>query len=101
MAGHSATLKILIMQGKADFHERNALNGWVPMHEVCMRGFVDCVKMLLSFHASMHPRSLDGDTPRDLAIRYGHNETVEVLGMFTIIQIYKLFGSYKYSILLR
>lgn len=81
MAGHASALQILIMTGKADFHERNSQNGWVPLHEVCMRGFLDCVKVLLSFHASMHPRTLDGDTPRDLAIRYGHNEVVEFLGI--------------------
>lgn len=84
MAGHASTLRILILQGKADFHERNSKNGWVPLHEVCMRGFVNCIKTLLSFNASMHPRTLDGDTPRDLAIRYGHNEVVDLLDTYPV-----------------
>ncbi|XP_066920050.1 tyrosine-protein kinase HTK16-like [Clytia hemisphaerica] len=84
MAGHAQTLRVLIMQGNADFHERNTLNGWVPLHEVCMRGFMDCVKILLSFQASMHPRTSDGDTPRDLAIRYGHSEVEEFLDNYPV-----------------
>ena len=87
MAGHAQTLRVLIMQGNADFHERNTLNGWVPLHEVCMRGFLDCVKILLSFQASMHPRTIDGDTPRDLAIRYGHTEVEEFLGETQICKL--------------
>ena len=28
----------------------------------------------------MHPRTLEGDTPRDLALRYGKHDVVEFLG---------------------
>ncbi len=60
--------------------ERSLLNGWVPLHEAAMRGNVECCMLLLSFHASMHPRSIEGDTPRDLALRYGKTDVAECLG---------------------
>ena len=62
--------------------ERSATNGWVPLHEAAMRGHIDCVQLLLSYHASMHPRTLDGDTPRDLALRYGQSHVTEFLGNY-------------------
>ena len=33
-AGHASTLKLLILQGRVDFHERSASNGYVPLHQV-------------------------------------------------------------------
>jgi len=45
---------------------------WYLLHEVAMRGYLDCVKVLLSFNASLHPRTPEGDTPKDLAARFSH-----------------------------
>jgi len=70
--GNASLLRTLILKGHADFHERSLDNGMVPLHEVAMRGNLDCVKVLLSFNASLHPRTPEGDTPKDLAARFSH-----------------------------
>lgn len=79
-AGHVEAARLLITQGHADVQDRSKSNGWVPLHEAAVRGTIDCCQLLLSFHASMHPRTIEGDTPRDLALRYGKHEVVEFLG---------------------
>lgn len=82
--GYASTLNMLISQGHADFHERSPSNGWVPLHDVSMRNFLDCVKVLLSFNASLHPRTLDGDTPRDLALRYNNYDIVDFFDNYPV-----------------
>ena len=79
-AGHVEAARVLITRGNADVQERSLTNGWVPLHEAAMRGNIDCCQLLLSFHASMHPRTIEGDTPRDLALRYGRQEIAEFMG---------------------
>ena len=81
-AGHVESARLLITQGHADVQERCQTNGWVPLHEAAMRGNIKCCHLLLSYHASMHPRTMEGDTPRDLALRYGRHDVVEYLGEF-------------------
>eukprot|EP00794_Sanderia_malayensis_P011308 gene11308-12490_t len=82
--GYVNCANILITQGHADVQERSLLNGWVPLHEAAMRGNIDCCNLLLSFHASMHPRTVEGDTPRDLALRYGKAEVAEFLDNYPV-----------------
>lgn len=82
---------MLISQGHADFHERSPSNGWVPLHDVSMRNFLDCVKVLLSFNASLHPRTLDGDTPRDLALRYNNYDIVDFFGKLVSLVMFLQF----------
>lgn len=84
VAGHPSTLRVLIVQGHADFHERSLLNGYVPLHEVAVRGYLDCIRVLLSFKASMYPRTFDGDTPKDLALKHGKTEVVELLDSYPL-----------------
>lgn len=84
VANHATTLRVLIMQGNVDFHERNSLNGYVPLHEVAVRGYLECVKVLLSFNASMNPRTFEGDTPRDLALKHGKSQIVEFLDTYPL-----------------
>ena len=45
-----------------------------------MRGHLDCIHMLLHYKVSMYPRTHEGDTPRDLADRYGHLDIIEFYG---------------------
>ena len=70
----------MIAQGHANVQDRSQSNGWVPLHNAAMQGSIDCCKLLLTYHASMHPRTVEGDTPRDLALRYGKHDVVEFLG---------------------
>ncbi|XP_065056009.1 tyrosine-protein kinase HTK16-like [Rhopilema esculentum] len=81
-AGHVEAARLLITQGRADVQERSQSNGWVPLHEAALRGNIDCCHLLLSHHASMNPRTMEGDTPRDLALRYNRLEIVEFLDNF-------------------
>lgn len=83
---HASTLHLLITKGDADFLKRSPSNGWVPLHEAAMRGSLECVKVLLSFNASMYPRSLDGDTPRDLALQYENYNVVEFFDNYPVSQ---------------
>lgn len=78
--GYVSTLKLLIEEGNADIHERSPATFWVPLHEVALRGHLDCVKLLLSHNAAIHPRTVDGDTPKDLALRSGKDSVVEYFG---------------------
>ena len=77
-----STLKLLIEEGDADIHERSPATFWVPLHEVALRGHLDCVKLLLSHNAAIHPRTVDGDTPKDLALRSGKDNIVEYFGEY-------------------
>jgi len=81
-ADHVESARLLITQGHANVQDRSQSNGWVPLHDAAMRGSISCCQLLLSYHASMHPRTLEGDTPRDLALRYGKHDVVEFLDNF-------------------
>ena len=78
-AGHASTCSILIKQGNADVQARSPVNGYVSMHEAAIEGRDECVKCLIEHDAPLHPRSLEGDTPRDLALRLGHTHVVELI----------------------
>ena len=73
-------IKLLVETGNADVQERNAMTGWVALHEAAMRGNLESVKCLLQFNAPLRPRTPDEDTPRDLAVRYKQQTVVELLG---------------------
>lgn len=45
-----------------------------------MRGHKDCVELLLKAGAPPHPRSRDGDTPKDLAKENGYYDLAVSLG---------------------
>ncbi|XP_022088083.1 tyrosine-protein kinase HTK16-like [Acanthaster planci] len=69
----------LLLQRGADPTLRHPMTGWVPLHEAAMRGHTKCVEELLRFGAPCHPRSVDNDTPLDLARRYEHEVTIRAL----------------------
>ncbi|XP_033637567.1 tyrosine-protein kinase HTK16-like isoform X1 [Asterias rubens] len=68
----------LLLQRGADPTLRHPMTGWVPLHEAAMHGHTKCVHELLRFGAPCHPRSVDNDTPLDLARRYNHPETIRL-----------------------
>jgi len=49
-----------------------------------LAGNIECVKVLLELGAPLHPRSSEGDTPRDLALHYGHNHIAEVIDNYPV-----------------
>ena len=82
--GHASTCAVLVQQGQADMQERCTENGWVPLHEAAARGHENCVETLIELGAPLHPRTTDGDIPRDLALRYGHYQIVELIDNFPV-----------------
>ncbi|XP_023237515.1 tyrosine-protein kinase shark-like [Centruroides sculpturatus] len=73
------TVKTLLEEGKANVQARASTNGWVAMHEVASRGYLDIMKILLTYHAPCHPRSDADETPYDLAERNGHINCTDYL----------------------
>lgn len=56
----------MIRRGAA-LQERSIDDGYVALHIAAMRGHKECVEILLKAGAPPHPRTRDGDTPKDLA----------------------------------
>ena len=74
----------LVRKGKADVQDRSPVTGFVALHIAALRGYDDCLKVLLELGAPLHPRSLEGDTPRDLALRYGHMHIAEIIDNYPV-----------------
>lgn len=49
-----------------------------------MVGNAECLKVLLELGAPLHPRSSEGDTPRDLALHYGHGHIAEIFDSYPV-----------------
>ena len=64
----------------AAIQERSFGEGVVALHIAAMRGHRDCVELLLRAGAPPHPRTRDGDTPKDLAKENGYYELAVYLG---------------------
>ena len=61
--------------------DRSYVDGYVALHIAAMCGHADCVDVLLRAGAPLHPRTRDGDTPKDLAKERGHYGLASYLGM--------------------
>lgn len=72
-------IRILVDKGNANVQARSSRGGWVPLHEAASRGFLDCIKALLALNAPCRPRTDDGETPYDLALKSGYNECAALL----------------------
>jgi len=84
IANHPMTCNVLVLQGKADLQDRCTNAEWVALHEAASRGFIDCFNTLVQLGAPLHPRTSDGDTPRDLALRYGHVMIADLIDNFQL-----------------
>lgn len=84
LGGHASTCTVLIQQGKADLQDRSPSTGFVALHEAALGGFEECVRTLLEFGAPLHPRAIEGDTPRDLALRFGQMHVVELIDNYPV-----------------
>ena len=49
-----------------------------------MTGNSECVRVLLELGAPLHPRSTEGDTPRDLALHYGHGHIADIIDNYPV-----------------
>ena len=84
MGGNALVCSSLIRKGKADLQDRSPVTGYVALHIAALRGHEDCLKVLLELGAPLHPRTLDGDTPRDLALRYGYGHIAEIIDNYPV-----------------
>ena len=84
MGGHAPVCSSLVRKGKADLQDRSPVTGFVALHIAALRGHRDCLVVLLELGAPLHPRSLEGDTPRDLALRYDHLDIAEIIDNYPI-----------------
>ncbi|KAF7997213.1 hypothetical protein HCN44_005490 [Aphidius gifuensis] len=77
------TAKLLILGG-ANVQARHTETGMVPLHEAASAGQKEVINVLLSMNAPVYPRTVDDDTPLDLAIKNGHQECVKLLHNYEI-----------------
>eukprot|EP00731_Ephydatia_muelleri_P013582 Em0007g892a len=54
-------------------------NGWSPLNAASDNGHLDVVKTLLEAGANINQANKDGRTSLDLAVKQGHNETIQLL----------------------
>ncbi|XP_064455159.1 tyrosine-protein kinase HTK16-like isoform X2 [Ornithodoros turicata] len=77
-----SSLAAILLNVGADVQAREVATGRVPMHEAAENGCLDVIKVLLSFGAAARPRTLEDETPLDLALRGGHKECAHFLSVF-------------------
>lgn len=82
--GFATICSTLITEGKADVQDRSPVTGFVALHIAALKGYDDCLKVLLELGAPLHPRSTEGDTPRDLAIKYDHLHIAEIIDNYPV-----------------
>lgn len=63
----ASTARILVDMGGANIQIRHTETGHVPLHEAASNGHVDVVTVLLSLNAPANPRTVNDETPADLA----------------------------------
>lgn len=84
VGGFPSVCSCLVRKGKADLQERSPLTGWVALHIAALKGHAECVEVLLELGAPLHPRSTEGDTPRDLALHCGHLHIAELIDNYSV-----------------
>ena len=63
----ASTARILVDMGGANIQIRHTETGHVPLHEAASNGHIDVVTVLLSLNAPANPRTVNNETPADLA----------------------------------
>lgn len=77
-AGHAAVLEILVAHGALALDAQGAYNGMTALHDAVWQGHPAAVRVLLEAGARRDPRSHTGQTARELAVQYGHDDIVRL-----------------------
>ena len=54
-------------------------SGYTALHYASAWGKVDCIKTLVEANADFHMKTMENETPCQVAARYGHQECVDYL----------------------
>lgn len=69
------------------------------MHRASSWGRIECLKILAENGASLHSKNMKGETPRDIARRYGHTACYDYLARAGMsIRKSPYYHSYAYDI---
>jgi len=82
MANKPASVRVLLEKAGANPTMRNEQTRWVALHEAASKGHIDCVAILLEFHAPSKPRTPKNETPADLARAAGHPEVAQLIDKY-------------------
>ena len=66
-------------------------NGRTTLHEVCVGGYLSCLKLLLEYTDQVNEKDRDGQTPAHLAAFNGESNCLRVLsekGVWNWTQVY-------------
>nr|XP_039250501.1 ankyrin repeat domain-containing protein 42-like [Styela clava] len=77
--GDLATLKMLIEQGVININERDNTMS-TPAHKAAGQGQIEILQWLIEMGASMDIQNSNGQTPRDVANRFGQLGALQLLG---------------------
>ena len=69
---------LLEFRSNVDINTHNN-NGDTPLHIVCYKGAVECVKEVMKYHPLKHIKNNNGFTPYDCAIENGNKEIIAIL----------------------
>nr|CAB3267847.1 tyrosine-protein kinase HTK16-like [Phallusia mammillata] len=76
---HAETCKILVKHCFSKPQDRCCGTGWVPLHDAAYYGHHQCIDMLLRHGAACYPRSVNGETPLDLADKRHQTNSLLIL----------------------
>lgn len=79
--GHADVLEFLLRDpsSKKVLNAMGPNNGYTPLHDAVWHGNLEASRVLIQAGARQDLRNYEGDTPLDLAKRYGYREIAELL----------------------
>jgi ankyrin repeat protein/ketosteroid isomerase-like protein/L-ascorbate metabolism protein UlaG (beta-lactamase superfamily) len=77
-----ADFVLQLINKSADINVRNIFTGSTPLHIAASRGYGDIVLLVLSLKADPAIKDKNGNTPIDLAVRYGNITSMKTLSDF-------------------
>ncbi|TWI18849.1 ankyrin repeat domain-containing protein [Sphingobacterium siyangense] len=80
--GHAQNIKMLVEAG-AELDAQGAYNGYTALHDAVWHGHYEAAQALLENGARYDLKGLDGNTPLDLAKKYGYTDIQKLLEQYS------------------